>query len=148
MFSKKMGGLVLLLGASIAGVAAQAGGHMMTMGHSDDMVAHVNGMLQFLYDGVGASESQKTQLATLSQGVTADLQAMHASMAQTHEQAFGVLTQDTIDRTKLESIRAEQMRVADEVSKRLTKYVADVAETLTPVQRKALAEHFAHHASN
>ena len=147
MFSKKIGGLVLLLGACIGGVAAQAGGHMMT-GHSDEMVAHVNGMLQFVYDGVGATESQKTQLATLSQGVTADLQAMHASMAQTHEQAFAVLTQDTIDRSKLETIRAEQMRVSDAISKRLTQYVADVAETLTPVQRKALADHFAHHAAN
>src|SRR3569833_4172193 len=96
MFSRKIGGFVLLLGACIGVVAAHPGGHP-AMGHSDEMVAHVNGMLQFVYDGVGATEAQKTQLATLGQGVQVDLDAMHASMAQTHEQAFGVLTQDTID---------------------------------------------------
>jgi uncharacterized membrane protein len=60
---------------------------------------------------------------------------------------FALLTQDTIDRTALETLRAAQMRVADNLSIRLTQFIADVAETLTPAQRKALAEHFAQHAA-
>src|SRR3569833_2981172 len=121
MFSRKIGGFVLLLGACIGVVAAHPGGHP-AMGHSDEMVAHVNGMLQLVYDGVGATEAQKTQLATLGQGVKVDLDAMHASMAQTHEQAFGVLTLDTFDLSKLETNRSEQIRVSDAISKRITQY--------------------------
>jgi Spy/CpxP family protein refolding chaperone len=147
MFAKKIGGFVLLLGACIGGAFAHPGAHAM-MGHSDEMVAHVNGMLQFLYDGIGATDTQKAKLAAISESAANDLKAMHQSMAQTHEQAFAVLTQDTIDRSKLETIRVEQMRVADEVSRRITQFAADVAQELTPAQRKALAEHFAHHADS
>ncbi len=139
----------LLIGVVAAGGAAiaQSGHPMIMMHHSEDMIAHVNGMLQYVYDTVGASDAQKSRLADLSQAATVDLDALHGNLADTHAQAFGLLTQDTIDRTALETLRAQQMQVADDVSKRVTQFIADVAETLTPTQRKALAEHFAQHAN-
>ena len=146
-FKIRLVSALLLIGVVAAGGAAIAqGAHPMMMHHSEDMVAHVNGMLQYIYDDVGASDAQKTKLAAISQAATADLGVLHNELASTHEQVFALLTQDTIDRTALETLRAGQMRVADDLSIRLTQFIADVAETLTPAQRKALAEHFAQHA--
>ena len=140
----------LLIGVVVAGGAAIAqGGHpTITMHHSEDMVAHVNGMLQFVYDTVGATDAQKSKLAALGQAAAVDLDALHGKIADTHAQAFGLLTQDTVDRTALETLRSQQMQVTDAMSRRLTQYMADVAETLTPAQRKALAEHFTSHAQS
>jgi Spy/CpxP family protein refolding chaperone len=138
---------LLIIGVVAAGGAAIAqGSHTMMMHHSEDMVAHVNGMLQYLYDDVGASDAQKAKLAAISQAATDDLTVLHGELANTHTQVFALLTQDTVDRTALETLRAGQMRVADDISKRVTLFIADIAETLTPTQRKALAAHFAQHA--
>ena len=43
----------------------------------------------------------------------------------------------------IEALRAKQLRLADDASRRLTRAVADAAEVLTPAQRKDLAAHFA-----
>jgi Spy/CpxP family protein refolding chaperone len=136
--------MVLLL-AVAAGGTALAHGDMRMMSHSEDMVAHVNGMLQYVYDNVGADAAQKAKLAAISQAATDDLGPLHEQMAATHSQAFALLTQDRIDRTALENLRVEQMQLADTASKRITLFIADVADTLTPAQRKALADHFAAH---
>ncbi len=148
--NKLLAGLmsVVLLLAAAAGGTALAHGDMRMMGHSEDMVAHVNGMLQYVYDTVGADDAQKTKLAAISQSALDDLSPLHEQLAATHTQVFTLLTQDSIDRLAVEDLRASQMQVADAASKRITQFIADVAETLTPVQRKALAEHFAaHHAA-
>lgn len=147
-------GLGLILGisiATVAGAGAQGNtgvgwhhGSDAMNGSADDVVAHVNGMLQYIYTEVGATEGQKTQLASISQEATGDLARLHDQLAQGHAQVFGILTQDSIDRAALETARAAHMAVAEQASRRATAFVADVAEVLTPVQRKALANHFAH----
>jgi Spy/CpxP family protein refolding chaperone len=51
-----------------------------------------------------------------------------------------LLAAPAIDRGAIEQLRAEQIQAADAASKRLTQALADVAEVLTPEQRKQLAE--------
>lgn len=155
--SKSAVKIPLLVGISISiGAAAAAQDHSagdwhhggaqgMTNG-ANDVVAHVNGMLQYVYGEVGATQAQKAQLAAISQKAADDLGPLHDQLDRAHSQVFSLLTQDNIDRAALETIRAEQMRVADSASRRVTQFVADVAEALTPAQRKALANHFAQHA--
>jgi len=154
---KPAAAVALLLGIFIAiGTAAVAqshdgagwhhGGHAMT-GSSEDVVAHVNGMLQYIYTEVGATEAQKTQIATISQQAADDLAPLHEELNQGHQQVFDLLTQDRIDRAALETARAAHMSVAEQASRRVTEFVADVAEVLTPAQRKALADHLSRHAS-
>jgi Spy/CpxP family protein refolding chaperone len=50
-----------------------------------------------------------------------------------------LLSADKIDRGAIEKARAQSMRAADVTSKRYTQALADVAEVLTPEQRKTLA---------
>jgi protein CpxP len=143
-----LGGFAIAIGAVAQGTAGFAmhhvGAHAMT-GGSEDMVAHVNGMLQYIYAEVGATDAQKTQLAAIVLQATSDLAPLHDQLHDGHAQVFSLLTQDNIDRTALETARAAQMSVADQASRRVAQFVADVAEVLTPAQRKALANHLSQH---
>jgi Spy/CpxP family protein refolding chaperone len=47
---------------------------------------------------------------------------------------------DSIDRTALEKLRAERLAEAEMISKNLVGALADVAEVLSPEQRKVLDE--------
>ena len=49
-----------------------------------------------------------------------------------------LLTQPSIDRAAIEALRAEQMALADAASKRFTQALGDVAEVLTPEQRRKI----------
>jgi Spy/CpxP family protein refolding chaperone len=147
-----LGGIAIGIGAGAVAQNAAGGGwhhggaHAM-MGSSEDAVAHVNGMLQYIYTEVGATEAQKAQLAAIAQQATTDLAPLHDKLHSGHAQVFSLLTQDSIDRTAIETARAAQMSVVDQASRRVTQFVADVAEVLTPAQRKALADHLSQHAS-
>jgi periplasmic protein CpxP/Spy len=50
-----------------------------------------------------------------------------------------VLAAQTVDRARLETLRAEQMQLADATSKRITEAVAEAAEVLNPAQRAELS---------
>lgn len=52
----------------------------------------------------------------------------------------GLLAGDTIDRTALETLRAEELALADSLSRVVVDAVADSAEVLTAAQRAELAE--------
>jgi len=130
-----------------AGIGWHHGGaHAMT-GSSDDMIAHVNGMLKYIYAEVGATEAQKAQLAAIVQQAATDLAPLHDELDSGHAQVFSLLTQATIDRTAIETARVAQMGAADQASRRVMQFVTDVAEVLTPAQRKALADHLSQHAN-
>ncbi len=49
-----------------------------------------------------------------------------------------MLTQTTIDRGAMEKLRAEQIALADTVSKRVVQALGDAAEVLSPEQRRKL----------
>ena len=51
-----------------------------------------------------------------------------------------MLTATTIDRTAIEKLRADQIALADSVSKRITQAIGDAGEVLSPEQRRKLAD--------
>jgi Spy/CpxP family protein refolding chaperone len=72
-----------------------------------------------------------------------DLLPVRNQMREARRQAVTLLSQPTIDRSALEALRASQLQLAEQASRRLTQALADAAEVLTPDQRKQLAEHAA-----
>ena len=50
------------------------------------------------------------------------------------------LAAPTVDRAKLETLRADQMKLAETATKRATDAVADIADVLTPAQRADLGQ--------
>jgi Spy/CpxP family protein refolding chaperone len=101
---------------------------------------HLDRMLAHLYVDVDATEAQKQQLAPVAKAAARDLLPMRDRMRDTLRQAVALLAQPSIDRAALEALRADQFQLADQASRRLTEALADIADLLTPEQRKQLAE--------
>jgi periplasmic protein CpxP/Spy len=108
---------------------------------------HLDRMLRHLYVEVDATEPQKQQLAPIVKAAARDLLPLRDRMRDARAQAMTLLSQPTIDRAALEALRASQLQLAEQASRRLTQALADVADVLTPEQRKQIAEHVArrHH---
>ena len=87
-----------------------------------------------------ASSEQKQKINAIAQRAADDLLAMREKHLAGRKQMRDVLAAPTIDRAKLESLRVEQMKLADDASKRITTAVADIADVLTPTQRAELAK--------
>jgi Spy/CpxP family protein refolding chaperone len=89
---------------------------------------------------IDASKDQQDRLITITASAVKDLLSMREKSLAGRKQAIDLLTQPVIDRVAVEKLRAEQMATADEASRRIAKALADVAEVLTPEQRRTIAD--------
>jgi Spy/CpxP family protein refolding chaperone len=96
-------------------------------------------MLKHLYVEIDATDAQKQLLAPIVKDAAQDLLPLRGQMHDARRQAVALLSHDSIDRAALESLRADQLRLAEQASRRFIQALADVAEVLTPEQRKQLA---------
>lgn len=101
---------------------------------------HLDRMLRHLYVEVDATDAQKQQLAPIVKAAVRDLLPMRERMRDARLQAVALLSQPSVDRAALEALRANQLQLADQASRRFTQALGDVADVLTPEQRKALAD--------
>ena len=62
------------------------------------------------------------------------------SGARAGRHSIEALTQETVDREALETLRQNKLATADRASQRLLTALADAAEVLTPAQRQELVE--------
>jgi periplasmic protein CpxP/Spy len=104
------------------------------------MDAHLDRLLKHLYVEIGATDAQQQQLAPIVKGAARDLAPLRARMHEARRQAIELLSHESVDRSALESLRATHLSLADDASKRFTQALGDVADVLTPDQRKQLAE--------
>ena len=135
--------LVALVGSALA-FAHQGGwrhGGPMGEANVEQHLEHVQAMLT----KIGASDVQKKQIEAILEPALNELKVAHeahgAAFAQFHE----AMMAPSIDRAKLESLRADQIKALDEASKRLVTALSDAAEVLSPDQRAALGAEIAKH---
>ncbi|HEY0231221.1 MAG TPA: Spy/CpxP family protein refolding chaperone [Dokdonella sp.] len=132
-----------------AGVTAWASGADMAAWHhgapmtSQDLAHHVDDALPRVYAELGVTDAQKSQLDPMVKQIIDDVGAIHAQMGNLHAQALDLLTQDTVDRDAIEALRVAHVAGMDQASQRMTQLIGDLADVLTPAQRKALAAHIA-----
>lgn len=100
---------------------------------------HLERMLKHLYVEIDATDEQKQRLAPIVKQAAKDLLPLRESMREARRKALGLLTQDSIDRAAIETLRVEQIQMAEQASTRLARALTDAAEVLTPAQRKELA---------
>ncbi len=87
-----------------------------------------------------ATQEQQEEITALVTAVAKDLKPVHDRMRATGKELHDLLVADTIDRTALEQLRAARLAEAEQISKKLVSALADVAEVLSPEQRKVLDE--------
>jgi Spy/CpxP family protein refolding chaperone len=105
--------------------------------------AHLDRVLGHLAVEIGATDAQRQELAPIVKGAARDLLPVRERMRDARRRAVEILSQDSIDRSALEVLRAEQLALAEQASRRVTEALADAANVLTPAQRRELAERLA-----
>src|SRR5260370_3582382 len=117
-----------------------AGGFMggpLTPAQIDDRIDRMSKHMAIELD---ATADQQAKIAGIAKSAVADLRAMRDKAQAARTQAVTLLTAPTIDRTAIERLRAEQIALADTASKRIAQALADVADVLSPEQRRKMAE--------
>jgi len=97
--------------------------------------------VDFVLERIGASAEQRAKIKPIIQRTGDQLFELRSKHLEGRKQIRDTLAAPTIDRAKLESLRTEQLKLADQASKVITDALADAAEVLTPEQRAELARH-------
>jgi Spy/CpxP family protein refolding chaperone len=128
--------LLALVGGTLA-YAHSGGEHhgLMSGRGAEDHLEHMQAMLT----KIGASDAQKSQIEGLLKPAFEEMKAAHEAHSAAFEQFHEAITAPSIDRAKIEALRAEQLKSLDEASKRMVTAITDAAEVLSPDQRAALA---------
>ena len=143
----KRAAIATLIGGIAAGIGIKAfahggwhrGGFMTGPLDPARVDEHLERMLKHLYVEIDATDEQKQKLAPIVKEAAKDLLPLREKTRDARRKALDLLTQDSIDRAAIETLRAEQLQLAEQASKRIAQTLADAAEVLTPAQRKELA---------
>jgi periplasmic protein CpxP/Spy len=109
--------------------------------NAERMADHIEHGVKYVLSDVDATAEQKAQITSIMQSTATDVHAVADQHHALHKQLHEILSAETIDRTRLEAVRTDGLRLADQASKRILDGIADAAEVLTPEQRTELAAH-------
>ena len=87
--------------------------------------------------GTDATAEQKKKIADILGATFKDMKPLHDQRVENRKAMTDALQAPTIDAAKIETLRAERMKIADESSKRFTKALTDAGNVLTVQQRQA-----------
>ena len=132
--------LTTAFGQGFAMHAWHDGGFMggpLTPAQIDD---RIDRMTKHMAIELDASADQQAKIASVAKAAVNDLRPLHEKAHAARSQAVALLTAPTIDRSAIERLRAEQIGLAETASKRIAQAVADASETLSPDQRRKVAD--------
>jgi periplasmic protein CpxP/Spy len=105
---------------------------------------HLERRLKHLYVEIDATEEQKQRLEPIIKQTVRELAPVRRNLHAARGEAITLLSQETVDAGALETLRARQIQLADEASRKVTRALVDASEVLNPQQRRKLAAHFTH----
>lgn len=102
--------------------------------------ARIERMMKHLAVELDATPDQTQRLTAIAKQAARDLAPLREKSVDLRKEAAALYGATVVDRAALERLRAEQIRIADESSKRMTQAFGDASEVLTPEQRKKIAD--------
>lgn len=106
----------------------------------ESMQRRTEAMVKYWLADLDATEAQEKQIAGIMATTMRELAPLREKHREARKQAMEALSRPQVDRGALETIRAQELQLADQVSRRITQSLADAADVLTPPQRAKLAE--------
>ena len=88
-------------------------------------------------NGTDATQDQKKQIIGILQTAFTDMKPLHDKRVENRKAMRAAMEASTIDPAKIEQIRQDQMKIADDSSKRFTKALVDAGNVLNAQQRQA-----------
>lgn len=102
--------------------------------------AKVTRMVKHVAIEIDATTEQQDKIIALVKSAAKELRPLRDRMRSAGREAHQLLLADSLDRQALETLRSDRLAETDRISKTLLNTIADIAEILTPEQRKLLDE--------
>lgn len=97
-------------------------------------------MVRHLSIEVDATAEQQERLRGIMRSAVRDILPLREKAVTSRQRGRELLTQTTIDRAAIETLRTEQMALADQATRRVSQALADAATVLSPEQRRKIAD--------
>lgn len=94
--------------------------------------------LERALSSIGASDDQRIRIRDLLRAARNEVETLQDRLPSTRGAVIDLLSKPVVDRGGLEALRADRQKITENISKRITQALADVADVLTPEQRVAL----------
>lgn len=116
------------------------GGDMGPGGMFRGSPERVGRMVDRMLDGLNATDAQRTQIKQIATTAATDLKAQAEAGRGLRQRAMQAFAAPTVDPAAVEQIRQQMLAQHDQMSRRMTQAMLDVARVLTPEQRARLGE--------
>ncbi|MEN8183514.1 MAG: Spy/CpxP family protein refolding chaperone [Myxococcota bacterium] len=131
----------LLLSAFVSCTRGHGFGHgRHGFGDPESAREHIERHTDWVLDRLDATDTQKDRIVEILDGSVDDLYALRSRHRAHHDEIIELFTAPVIDPAAIESIRVEELALADEASAKLAVALVEVAEVLTPEQRVEIRE--------
>jgi Spy/CpxP family protein refolding chaperone len=100
----------------------------------------VGRMVDHMLDGLDASDAQRAQIKQIAIAAAGDLRAQAEAGRGLRQRAMQAFTAPNVDPAAVEQVRQQMLQQHDQMSRRMTQAMLDVARVLTPEQRARLGE--------
>lgn len=101
--------------------------------------------VKYVLSDVDATADQRAKVTAILRAAAQDVHALRDQHVAARKEFHEILSAESIDRVRLESVRESELRLADQASRRIVQGIADAAEVLTPQQRTELASKMEQH---
>jgi protein CpxP len=125
------------------------GGHHHHMGGPGMMFRgspeRIGRTVDFMLDGLHATDAQRAQIKQIAVQAAADLKAQAQAGKALRQRGAQIFTAPTVDAAAAEQLRQQMMQQHDQMSRRTTQAMLDVARVLTPDQRATIGQRMRDH---
>lgn len=89
---------------------------------------------------IDATSDQQQKLIEIAKALTKEIGPQRDQFLDSRKRAVELLSAPTLDLAEIEKLRAERVAGIEQISRQITQAIVKAAETMTPEQRKKLAE--------